>query len=233
MERLNAQPYLRPIEVSEKTFSRMQMEAKENKHHHGGAHLCQWQGCTESFIYKSMAVVASHISHHAHRSRSYRCLWSGCWTTTASHFDLSVHLLRVHGMFSEYTLDSKAYYCYECAEWFESDFEWDTHCEKHVQGIKDMFCGAVKRHGITSTAALCPFCLGTRGSPSHRYRQFPEAGMSLKDHIHNHHLRYICEPFPCPHPLCQEEVKGVDGVFQHFTESHGIFFGVQQEDPQM
>lgn len=230
MERLKTQPYLRPMEVSSKTLSRLRVEAKENRLQQGGSHQCRWQGCTESFTFQSMITVASHVSHHVHRSRSYRCLWSGCWTTTANHIDLSTHMLQSHGMISEYTLDSKAHYCYECAEWFESDFEWDTHCEKHVRDVKDLFCGAVKRHGITSTAALCPFCLGSSGMPSHRYRQFPEGGLSLKEHIHNHHLRYICEPFTCPHPLCKKEIKSIDELFKHLTETHGILFGTQKEE---
>lgn len=99
-----------------------------------------------------------------------------------------------------------------------------------MRDVKDLFCGAVKRYGITSTAALCPFCLSSSGMPSYRYRQFPKGRLSLKEHIYNHHLRYICELFTCPHPLYKKEIKSINELFKYLTETYGILFGTQKEE---
>lgn len=190
---------------------------------------CQWKGCQHDFVDKSVNAIAQHISGHSY-NRGKRCRWSGCYVGASDPRQLSAHMLNTHGIFSNYTLPDQAFYCHQCAEWSESLYSWDKHCEEHVEKLKDRFCGRICREHVVICAALCPFCLGKSGTPLERYRQF--TGNDAKLHILKHISDLGNLTYECPYPLCNETIAGLEGAKKHITDVHGIGMEVH-ERPKM
>ncbi len=158
-----------------------------------------------------------HFANHLSGQR--QCGWDSCSKTLQSTSQLRRHLHQFHRV-TDRVEAFRAQYCYDCAQWFKCEFEWEDRCQWHLRNLS-VDCGMLRRDLTMVTALKCPFCLGdTSTDPSKRFRQWTNRG-SFHIHIEFMHFKNLNRSLVinCPHPLCR---SSSESWMNHLSETHGI-----------
>lgn len=121
-------------------------------------------------------------------------------------------------------------YCYFCFEWFSKN-AWDTHCQTHLDSIKSKCCEVITYCSTLVRPALCPFCLGDNRpgvSASERWKTWNRENQ-LRDHLREVHLKKVCWPSTCPHPLCNIELDNQVSFVYHLIDMHSLTMNEAQQ----
>jgi len=91
----------------------------------------------------------------------------------------------------------------------------------HLKSIQYKRCGRLTYCGTLIHPAYCPFCLNDkRLFASLRWRHWIREEQ-LRDHL-QFHLRAICWPLQCPHPLCHLQLDDETSFLYHMVDVHGL-----------
>lgn len=162
---------------------------------------CLWGSCRKYFptTVSTTADVVQHLKSHVdERSRSKSksaCRWDTC-TQNLPDKGLCAHLKLSHGVRVRETA-FPGVYCELCLKWFDCQYDWEDHCDKHIKTL-DLNCAPT-----CILPGRCVFCLGNTTLPSSkRFKGFNKM-VGLRQHLNYHMDRQAMDQLiQCPHPLC-------------------------------
>lgn len=139
---------------------------------------CKWQTCGHVFDPDNSRSTAQHIHRHVQDALSHvsegdlPCLWQDCTARNFDRWTLSIHLSTDHRVPCDLTTSIRRQYCFQCAEIFDDNQQWQDHCTHHLQE-SDMICRLIVADGVCVRGGTCPFCANdTARPPQKRYFQW-------------------------------------------------------------
>ncbi|ORX93643.1 hypothetical protein BCR34DRAFT_499768 [Clohesyomyces aquaticus] len=113
------------------------------------------------------------------------------------------------------TLPIRAFFCFECASWFNTEIDWHVHCIEHARN-PSLICGFLMTFdGLMAAAGRCPYCLKLG-----IYHHFLDQTKYI-NHLEGHMGQ--CETlgdFWCPHPKCELQAFDMRELRQHLDQVH-------------
>lgn len=109
--------------------------------------------------------------------------------------------------------------CFECDTWILSPFEWERHCQGHLDSPTDLLrCDPLLHQNTPVKSGWCPFCLGRhRLRPSQKMKGYLDRSIWYK-HIKDH-LKGL-KSFNCDHPACCKTFENTEELQYHLTDVH-------------
>jgi hypothetical protein len=167
---------------------------------------------------QSRKSISNHLT--AHIKKQTQCLWEDCQTQCLSERDLKRHLSNDHGV-SVRQAPFQPKFCLKHPQdgWYTCEFEWDDHCQLHVEDYLPNLDLQRTYHAFTA-GLQCPYCLGNENIiASERFTQYTK-----RETFHRHmesHLKG--RSLNCPIAACRETVISNDQELQsHFFDIHGL-----------
>ncbi|KAH9210602.1 hypothetical protein DL95DRAFT_393368, partial [Leptodontidium sp. 2 PMI_412] len=151
---------------------------------------------------QSRKSISAHLKRHVHGQT--QCLWAGCSEHCTSEQNLIRHLWKSHGV----TVKQASFepqFCFEHPQhgWFTDEFDWEDHCETHMQVPRRTF-NLRRSHHMLIAGLQCPFCWDNETAFSKRFTQFTNRAI-FNRHVDAHEKSFgDCEIISCPVSSCTE-----------------------------
>ena len=202
------------------TLLLLRQRISDNQH----PRVCLWEGCTSYCQVFQVNELAAHNNHHLSDVISQpgplQCPWRDCAQICPDTGKLIDYLCQQHCFYSLETAPDISF-CHQCAAWFYCRFDWERHCQEHLDRL-DECCGRLTWRSCLIFPPNCLFCLASSNlPPSDRYRQFFKTG-TLASHIWSHVIQELPRLRKCPHLCCQFDIKSLEVLLTYFVEVHSV-----------